>query len=188
VAEIGLFPLDLVLLPGERLPMHVFEDRYKELIGACLGDGSEFGLILENAQGLRAVGTSVVVSELIDTFEDGRMNVLMEGRGRFRVLELTEGRSYRTAVVEAFEDTGEAPSEDEVERALMLLSDLTDADIDEWNDGQGPLSFHLAAAADLGHDAKQELLELRSERARLRHFEELAEQSARRGGERATRS
>ena len=82
--EIGLFPLELVLLPSERVPLHIFEDRYKELIGECLAEDGEFGLILEDSDGLRQVGTATGVVELIDTFDDGRMNVLVEGRHRFR--------------------------------------------------------------------------------------------------------
>ena len=83
--EIGLFPLELVLLPSERVPLHIFEDRYKELIGECLAEGSEFGLILETDGGLREIGTSTAVLEVIHTFDDGRMNVLVEGHDRFRV-------------------------------------------------------------------------------------------------------
>jgi Lon protease-like protein len=178
VAEIGLFPLNLVLLPGERLPMHVFEDRYKELISACLAEGSEFGLILEDVQDLRSVGTYVGVPEVIDTFEDGRMNVVMEGRRRFRVVEPTQGRSYRTAIVEAYDDSGGEPLPDEVDRALRQLRVVLDVALDEVRAGTAPLSFRLAAAADLGPEARQELLELRSEEARLRHLVELVERAS----------
>ena len=119
---IGLFPLELVLLPRERVPLHIFEDRYRELIGECLSEEVEFGLILENEDGLRKVGTTTAVVELIDTFDDGRMNVLVEGRERFRVVELTEGRSFPTAEVEPLEDDGEQPSADESDHAVALFS------------------------------------------------------------------
>jgi Lon protease-like protein len=179
--EIGLFPLELVLLPGERVPLHIFEDRYRELIGECLSDGIEFGLILENEDGLREVGTSTAVVELIDTFEDGRMNVLVEGRGRFRVVELTEGRSFQTAEVEALEDDGETPTGDEVEQALSVFRRLVavaEADEIEQPQPSSPdLSFELASRVDFGHELKQELLELRSERRRLRRLSQLLEQA-----------
>ena len=166
MSEIGLFPLELVLLPGERVPLHIFEDRYRELIGECLTDGIEFGLILENEHGLREVGTSTAVVELIDTFEDGRMNVLVEGRGRFRVVALTEGRSFQTAEVEALEDDGETPTGDEVEQALSVFRRLVavaEADEIEQPRAVAPdLSFELASRVDFGHELKQELLELRS--------------------------
>lgn len=180
--QIGLFPLELVLLPGERVPLHIFEDRYKDLIGECLADETEFGLILEDDDGLREVGTRTAVLELIDTFDDGRMNVLVEGRGRFRVVELTEGRSYRTAEVEELEDDGERASHGEVERTLDVfrrLVEVAEADeVDEPPVASATLSFELAARVDFGHELKQELLELRSEAERLRRLAGLLEQAA----------
>ena len=180
--EIGLFPLELVLLPNERVPLHIFEDRYKDLIGECLADATDFGLILEDDDGLREIGTRTAVIELIDTFDDGRMNVLVEGRGRFRVIELTEGRSFRTAEVEAIEDEGELPSHVDVERTIAVFRRLVavaEADeIDEPAAGSPVLSFELAARVDFGSELKQELLELRSEGRRLRRLAELLDQAA----------
>ena len=170
--EIGLFPLELVLLPTERVPLHIFEDRYRELIGESLTSGNEFGIVLEDADGLRDVGTSAGVVELVHTFDDGRMNILVEGRSRFRVRELTEGHSYRTAEVEEFDDhVHEVPTEAETERTLQAfrrLAEVADAEeVDVPAVGEAPLSFRLAARVDFGTMLKQELLELRSERARL---------------------
>ena len=180
--EIGLFPLELVLLPSERVPMHIFEDRYKELIGECLAEDGEFGLILEDSDGLRQVGTATGVVELIDTFDDGRMNVLVEGRHRFRVLGLTDGRSFQTADVEPLEDDGEPPAGDEIERTLAVfrhLVEVADAEqIEEPPVASPTLSFQLAARVDFGHELKQELLELRSEGERLRRLGELLELAA----------
>jgi Lon protease-like protein len=174
VAEIGLFPLELVLLPGERVPLHIFEDRYKDLIGECLAEGTEFGLVLEDGDGLRMVGTRTAVVELIDTFDDGRMNVLTEGRDRFRILAVTEGRSFRTAEVEPLTDDEDAVSPAEIEEALTafrrLVADAGADEIDEPSAGSPTLSFDLASRVDFGHELKQELLELRSEGARLRRL------------------
>jgi ATP-dependent Lon protease len=182
VPEIGLFPLELVLLPNERVPLHIFEDRYKDLIGECLADATDFGLILEDDDGLREIGTRTAVIELIDTFDDGRMNVLVEGRSRFRVIELTDGRSFRTAEVEAVEDEGELPSDADVERTIAVFRRLVavaEADeIDEPAAGSPVLSFELAARVDFGPELKQELLELRSEGRRLRRLAELLDQAA----------
>jgi ATP-dependent Lon protease len=182
MSEIGLFPLELVLLPNERVPLHIFEDRYKDLIGDCLADATDFGLILEDDDGLREIGTRTAVIELIDTFDDGRMNVLVEGRGRFRVIELTEGRSFRTAEVEAVEDDGELPSDADVERTIAVFRRLVAAaeadEIEEPAPGSPLLSFELAARVDFGPELKQELLELRSEVRRLRRLAELLEQAA----------
>jgi ATP-dependent Lon protease len=182
VSEIGLFPLELVLLPNERVPLHIFEDRYKDLIGECLADTTDFGLILEDDDGLREIGTRTSVIELIDTFDDGRMNVLVEGRSRFRVIELTEGRPFRTAEVEVVEDDDELPLEADVERTIAVFRRLVavaEADeIDEPSAGSPVLSFELAARVDFGPELKQELLELRSEGKRLRRLAELLDQAA----------
>ena len=172
MTEIGLFPLELVLLPTERVPLHIFEDRYRELIGESLTSGEEFGIVLEDADGLRRIGTSTGVVELVHAFDDGRMNVLVEGRSRFLVRELTEGSSYRTAEVEPFEDDLEdAPTEAETERTLEAfrrLAEIAEAEeVDVPAVGEAPLSFRLAARVDFGTMLKQELLELQSERARL---------------------
>jgi len=179
--EIGLFPLELVLLPSERVPLHVFEDRYKELVSECLSQTSEFGLILETEEGIRDVGTRTGVLEVIHTFDDGRMNVLVEGHDRFRLVYETEGRSFRTAFVEPFEDEDEEASEAEVEAAMEVFRRLVrvaEADeIEEPADQEVALSFQLAARVDFGPELKQELLELRSERQRLVRLAELLERA-----------
>ena len=179
--ELGLFPLELVLLPSERVPLHIFEDRYKELIGDCMSDDCEFGLILEDGDGLRQVGTRTAVLELVDRFDDGRMNVLVEGRERFRVVELTEGRSFQTAEVEPHEDDEDAGEGPEAEQALEVFRRLlavAEADqVEEPSVSVPHLSFHLAARVDFGHELKQELLELRSERERLTRLADLLERA-----------
>ena len=90
--ELGLFPLGIVLLPTEHLPLHIFEERYKELIGECLEGEGEFGLVYADDDGLRDVGTRARVIEVLTEFEDGRLNILVEGGERFRLTELTDGR------------------------------------------------------------------------------------------------
>jgi Lon protease-like protein len=183
VSEIGLFPLELVLLPSERVPLHIFEDRYRELIGESLADGIEFGIVLEDDDGLREVGTRTAVVELVHEFDDGRMNVLVEGRSRFRVVELTDGRAYRTAEVEPFDDDdGEMPTDAETEQTLEAfrqLARIAEADeVDVPASGDTLLSFQLAARVDFGTVLKQDLLELQSERARLDRLVELLGQAA----------
>ena len=181
--EIGLFPLELVLLPNERVPLHIFEDRYKELIGECLAEASEFGLILEDDDGLREIGTS-------DRGDRGDPHLRRRpderaGRGPRAgsgSIELTEGRSFRTAEVEAVEDDGEEPTERrtsngrcEVFRRLVAVAEAEQ--IDEPAVGSPTLSFELAARVDFGPELKQELLELRSEPKRLRRLAELLERA-----------
>ena len=83
--EIGLFPLGIVLLPTEQVPLHIFEERYKELIGECLEEEREFGLVYADEDGLREIGTRAAVTEVMEEFDDGRLNVVVEGRDRFRL-------------------------------------------------------------------------------------------------------
>jgi len=180
MAEIGLFPLELVLLPTERVPLHIFEPRYKELVGECLREGRDFGLLLEDEQGRREVGTRAGVVEVLQMFDDGRMNVVVEGRERFRLVELTDGRSFLTGDVEPVDDDDDPPANTDVERAHELFRELVDvaeADVDEPDEIAGSLSFELAARIDFGHELKQELLELTSERKRLRRLVELIERA-----------
>ncbi|HZR92740.1 MAG TPA: LON peptidase substrate-binding domain-containing protein [Gaiellaceae bacterium] len=178
--ELGLFPLALVLLPTERVPLHVFEERYRELVGECLRQGFEFGLVLEDERGRRDVGTRAAVVEVLQVFDDGRMNVVVEGRGRFRLRELTSGRSFPTAVVEPLDDEEGDPLGSEADRALELfrrLVEVAEADVDEPDGSSGPLSFEIASRVDFGLEPKQELLELRSEPRRLRRLCSLLERA-----------
>ena len=180
MSEIGLFPLELVLLPTERVPLHIFEPRYKELIGECLADDSEFGLVLEDEEGRRDVGTLAGVIEVLQVFDDGRMNVVVEGRERFRLVELTDGREFLTGEVVPVQDELDPPDPEDVERALDVfrrLVEVAEADVDEPETVSEALSFELAARVDFGQELKQELLELRSERARLRKLAELLERA-----------
>jgi Lon protease-like protein len=179
--EIGLFPLGMVLLPSERVPLHIFEPRYRELIVECLEDDLEFGLVLADDDGLRAVGTRAAVTQVLDRFDDGRLNVLVEGRERFRLVSLTSGRSFQTGEVEPVDDEpGEPPAED-VARAveqLRRVAELAGADVGEL-DPVETTSFELAARVDFEPELKQRLLELRSEPERLRELTDLLERAAR---------
>ncbi len=163
------------------MPLHIFEPRYKELVGECVADEREFGLLLEDESGRREVGTRAAVLEVLQVFDDGRMNVVVEGRERFRLVEETEGRSFVTAEVEPVEDDADEPADDEeMERALDLfrrLAEVTEADVDEPDLAAPALSFELAGRVDFGTELKQELLELRSERARLLRLAELLDRA-----------
>ena len=171
--ELGLFPLSVVLLPGEVAPLHIFEERYKLLFNELM-DGGEFGTILVEEEGLRERGCSARLAQLIERLDDGRLNVLVQGARRFRLLEIREpedlGTTYLTGVVEFFDDDEpEAPQELVTKtlqafRRMLLLMDVPSP---REPAGDGPLSFRLAAAVDFGAPLKQELLEAVSERQRL---------------------
>ena len=196
--EIGLFPLGLVLLPTEVVPLHVFEERYKELIGECLDLEREFGLVYADEDGVRETGTRARVAEVLDRFEDGRLNVLVEGGERFRVERLTRGRSFLTAEVAPLEDDPAAePDEDAAERvteAFRALAAAAGAWAEVPEPGVAGLSFHVAARVEIAVEAKQELLESRSEAERLARLRELLDAAreailaARRLGEHAKRN
>ena len=168
--ELGLFPLGIVLLPGEQIPLHVFEPRYRELIGECLETGEPFGLVLADDDGLRGVGTRATVVEVLDRLEDGRLNVVIEGGRRFRLRELTGGRSFQTGLVDDVEDEDDPAAPGEGERALELfheLRELVEAEVDDPEPSDWPLSYALAGRLEFDVLPKQELLELRSERMRV---------------------
>ena len=167
--EIGLFPLRLVLLPGERAPLHIFEPRYRELIGECLDEDREFGLVLEDDDGMREVGTAAAVVEVLDRFQDGRLNIVVEGRERFRSSAETEGRSFRTAEVEPRRRLGgRRPT-----RRSSAASPPTRGVVrrprpsSTFDREAGLIAYQIAARVDFGTEVKQELLELRSERERV---------------------
>jgi Lon protease-like protein len=174
--EIGIFPLELVLLPTERVPLHIFEDRYKELVGECLAREGEFGLVLADERGLRGIGTMAAIDAVLERFDDGRMNILVEGRERFRLVELTKGRSFHTAEVEAVVDDSEEPDPGDVERALeqfAQLKEITESEVDDPDPEAGLLSYQLAARVDFGAEVKQQLLEQQSEAKRMHVVAEL---------------
>jgi Lon protease-like protein len=180
VDEIGLFPLPLVLVPGEQAPLHIFEPRYKELIAECLSEGADFGLVLTDDDGMRDIGTRASVVEVLERFPDGRLNIVVEGGERFRLLELTEGRSFATGEVDSLEDEGDEPTEDERDRcvaAYQRVVTAADAEFEELDRDAG-LAFQIAARIDLGTDVKQALLELRSERERVVRLATLLEKAA----------
>ena len=176
--ELGLFPLGLVLLPGERMPLHIFEPRYKELIGECLAEERPFGIVLADDSGVHEVGTEASVVEVLERFEDGRLNIVVEGGNRFRVVEVTSGRAFDTGEVEGVDDDEVAVEDADAERALGLFRELREvvgSDVEEPEEGEPLLSFAIAARVDFGLDPKQKLLELRSEAERLALVIELLE-------------
>ena len=179
--EIGLFPLGLVLLPTEQVPLHIFEPRYRELIAECLDQEEPFGLVFADDDGLRRVGTLASVVEVTDRFDDGRLNVVVEGGDRFRLVELTEGRSFHTGTIEPLGDLEDPPTAEEVERATTVFSrlvELTGTEVEPPDVESEQPSFAIAARFELAPDLKLELLEQTSERERLVRLCEILESAA----------
>ena len=174
--HVGVFPIGAVLLPTERLPLHIFEPRYRELIGECIDSGGELGMLFEDEDGLRDLGTLATVDEVVERFEDGRLNVVVAGTRPFRVVAWTEGRSFRTAEVETLDDVEDPPDESQAGHALGLfrrLAEQAGSDVEPPEPDSDRLSYELAGRVEFTTDVKQELLESRSERERLERVAEL---------------
>ena len=177
--ELGLFPLPIVLVPTERIPLHIFEPRYRELIAECIEHGEEFGLVLATGDGaVHEIGTRAAVAQVLEVLDDDAMNIVVEGGERFRLVDLTSGRSFTTGVVETVEDEDEPPLEADVERATEVfrqLAEAADSDVD-LPDPRSPLyDFELTARVDFAVSSKQELLAMTSPRARMKTLIELLE-------------
>ena len=177
--ELGLFPLPIVLVPTERIPLHIFEPRYRELIEECLEQGEQFGLVLATGDGaVHEIGTRASVEQVLEVLDDERMSVVVEGGERFRLLELTSGRAFTTGIVEPVFDDDEPPADDDVERALEVFRELAEAaesDVDVPDPTSPQLDFELAARVDFAVESKQELISSASPRARMKKLIELLE-------------
>jgi Lon protease-like protein len=171
-----LFPLGIVLLPEEVVPLHIFEDRYKLMVAECLEQEREFGIVWLSDSGLRDIGCTAAITELLETMDDGRMNILVRGSQPFRLLKRIEQLPYPAGDIELLEDDGTDPEpaslEDTRERYAQLVERLTESRPDTAQlDGLG--AYGIAATIDFAHDAKQSLLESRSEDERLTMLSEL---------------
>jgi Lon protease-like protein len=178
--ELGLFPLPIVLLPTERVPLHIFEPRYRELITECMHTGSEFGLIFATGDGaVYDIGTRATVEDVLDELDEGGLDIVVEGRERFRLLELTSGRSFTTGLVEpVVDDEDDAYEPLEVTRAMETFAALvaeTESPVDVPDPDSPLVDFELAARVDFAPDAKQELLASTSPSDRLERLTELLE-------------
>jgi uncharacterized protein len=166
-----LFPLDLVLFPGATLPLHIFEPRYREMIGECLEHGEPFGVVRSKDGSLAEIGCTAAILEVTKKYEDGRMDISTEGRRRFEVMEVNQDRAFLRAEVFYLEDESDRPTADQIKQALTLHGEImklagshpeSAEEIDQIQ-----LSFHLTAQLPLDLDFKQNLLAMQSEAERL---------------------
>jgi Lon protease-like protein len=170
-SEFPLFPLGLVALPGELVPLHIFEERYKTMMSGCLEAESEFGIVWLADDGLRDIGCAMVIEQVLEQMEDGRMNLVARGTRPFRVLERQGHLPYPAGVIEFVEDQRDDPDPNLVGSARAAYADLVKRATDrepESSELEDMGAYDMAATVDFGLDAKQGLLDLRSENARLR--------------------
>jgi Lon protease-like protein len=173
--DLGLFPLDLVLLPGERAPLHLFEPRYRQLYADCTLEDRPFVIVHSGVTGTADVGCSARFETLVRRYDDGRLNVVVQGVEPVRLVEETDGRLYFSALVEPLaDDPAPAPAAlaADVLARFRALAGLGDAAMPEAPEGT-PLSYAVAGAFALPSDDKQRLLECRVEGERLEILDEL---------------
>ena len=176
--DLGLFPLDLVLLPGERVPLHLFEPRYRQLYADCVLEDLPFVILRTSPQGTEDVGCSARFETLVQRFEDGRLNVVVAGVEPVRVVEETDGRLYFSAQVEPLADEpGDAPEAlvTKVMERYRALAGLEASAPPGLPEGV-PRSYGVASRFELPPEPKQELLEERSESRRLEIVDDLLAQ------------
>ena len=171
LSDFPLFPLPIVLLPSEVVPLHIFEERYQAMVAHCLDEHSEFGIVWLADDGLKEIGCTAQIAEVLERAPDGRMNILVRGGHPFRLLERQEDLVYPAGTVELLEDgsseVGLEVGDEARERYADLLEEITDERPDS-----GALSalsaYEMAASVEIDPELKQGLLELRSEEERLR--------------------
>ena len=169
-ALLPLFPLDVVLFPGTPLPLHIFEPRYKEMIGECLAEHRNFGVVRAVEQGLADVGCTAEIITVVKEYPDGRLDLVTEGRKRFELLRVSQERAFLQAEVLMIDDEPGAAPKADTARAVQLHSDLlaiAGAKQDLSAADPALLSFYLAGSLPLDLDFKQRLLSLRSEPERI---------------------
>jgi Lon protease-like protein len=169
-ALLALFPLDLVLFPGTPLPLHIFEPRYKEMIGECLEQKKQFGVIRAQDTNLADVGCTAEILAVTKQYDDGRMDIVAQGRDRFELIEVNQERAFLRGEILLVVDDAERPSAAERSQAIELhrqILALANAQQDLPEGEDAPLSYHLAGSLPLDLDFKQKLLSLRSEARRI---------------------
>ena len=178
-----LFPLDVVLFPEMLLPLHIFEERYKEMIAQCLQGNSPFGVLYSHDARVATIGCTAEISRVIKRYPDGRLDLVAVGRDRFQVSFFDSEKAYLRASVELLPDpiAEREPSQELARQALALYAQASklmgENDAGEFSPQsslQG-LAFKLASTLHLQNEIRQRILESRSEDQRL---QELAEHLA----------
>jgi Lon protease-like protein len=172
-------------MPGSPLPLHIFEERYKQMVNECLESGAEFGMVLADESGTRSVGCTATIVELVERYEDGRLVILVEGSRRFKLNEIMTGKPYYVGDVEYIEEGPEEDVGSLAEECVALLERVvaaaTEGSVDiEIETPYRNLSFTIAGRIEFDLDTRQQILELTTERERLVKVRELLAEVAQR--------
>ncbi len=168
-----LFPLDLVLLPGAPLPLHIFEPRYREMIAECVAEKTPFGVVRveQEEKQIADIGCTAEIISVAKQYDDGRMDILTRGAQRFEVVRIARLRAFLQAEVTYLHDVEDAPEPDAITKVVALQAEilsLADAQVDSSGTIEdGMLSFHLASSLPVDLDFKQHLLSMNSEAERI---------------------
>ena len=171
VRDFPLFPLGLVALPSELVPLHIFEERYKTMMARVLEEEGEFGIVWVSDDGLRPVGCACEVAEVLQRLPDGRLNLVARGTRVFRIENRQEELAYPAGTVEFLEDRSEDVDADAAAEAHAIYAELVEQATDRKPDPDelaAMSAYQMAATVEFGLEAKQGLLELRSEAARMK--------------------
>lgn len=174
--RIPLFPLALVPLPGEPVPLHIFEPRYKQLVADCApAPGSQeyqpFGIQYTQQKQLHELGCTVVIHQILHKYPDGQLDIMTLGQQRYQLLEVLEERSYLTGRVRYFDDpeSERMPAPQLLQQVLQTYETfLQRVGSKAWLSATEPRpSFQLAALLNPETEIRLQLLEMRSENQRL---------------------
>jgi len=177
-----LFPLGLVMLPSEIVPLHIFEERYKLMIGECLDEEKEFGIVWFSDDELHEIGCAGRVTQVLERTDDGRMNILVQGSRPFRLLERIPDLPYPAGAIEMLDDEEPPPADDVTEAARERYAALVERVTDrrpEDTELEALDAYGMAATIEFALEPKQELLEERSEPRRLELVSEMLETTLR---------
>ena len=171
VRDFPLFPLGLVALPSELVPLHIFEDRYKTMMARVLEEEGEFGIVWVADDGLRPIGCACEIAEVLERMPDGRLNLVARGTRAFRIESRQDELAYPAGTVEFLDDRDEEVDPEAADEAHAAYAELVEEATDRTPDPAevGAMSaYQMAATVEFGLEAKQGLLDLRSESARMR--------------------
>ena len=165
-----IFPLEIVLLPGVTLPLHIFEPRYKEMIGECVAGNKPFGIVrAKQDEGIAELGCTALVTEVTKRYDDGRMDIVIVGQRRFEIVELNRERTFLRAEVLFLDEEENTPKDEDRKRALELYQQVAEtvSSPEQVDPSARWLSYQLAGALPIDLDFKQAMLGIRSESERL---------------------